>query len=72
MKKILNMFRSKKKDYPVVKDKSGFPVFVLELPPEVNSPKGTNETDWENKRGRRFTLSHIRWTERHSMFSLGW
>ena len=45
MKNILNMFRSKKKDYPVVKDKSGFPVFVLELPPEVKSPKGTNETD---------------------------
>ena len=45
MKNILDMFRSKNKDFPVVKDKSGFPVFVLELPPEVKSPKGTNETD---------------------------
>ena len=45
MKNILDMFRSKKKDYPVVKDKSGLPIFVLPLPPEVKSPKGKNETD---------------------------
>ena len=44
MKKILDIF-SRKKDYPVVKDKSGLPVFVLELPPEIKSPKGKNETD---------------------------
>ena len=46
MKKILDIFsRKKKKDYPVVKDKSRLPVFVLELPPEIKSPKGKNETD---------------------------
>jgi hypothetical protein len=45
MKNILDMFRSKKKDYPVVKDKSGLPVFVLELPPEIQSPKGKSEND---------------------------
>ena len=40
MKKILDLFsRKKKKDYPVVKDKSGLPVFVLELPPEIQSPE---------------------------------
>jgi len=32
-------------DYDVVKSRSGLPVFVLELPPEIKSPKGKNETD---------------------------
>ena len=59
-------------DYDVVKSRSGLPVFVLELPPEIKSPKGKNETDWANKRRRRDTLPLGRWTERHSMFSLGW
>ena len=46
MKKILDIFsRKKKKDYPVVKDKSGLPIFVLELPPEIKSTKGKNEND---------------------------
>jgi hypothetical protein len=36
----------KKNDYPIVKDKSGLPVFVLELPPEIKSTKGNeNEND---------------------------
>jgi len=35
----------KKNDYPIVKDKSGLPVFVLELPPEIKSTKGKNEND---------------------------
>jgi hypothetical protein len=44
--KILDIFsRKKEKDYEVVKSRSGLPVFVLELPPEITSPKGKNETD---------------------------
>jgi len=35
----------KKNDYPIVRDKSGLPVFVLELPPEIKSTKGKNEND---------------------------
>ena len=45
MKNILDIFSRKKKDFPVVKDKSGLPVFVLTLPPEIKSPKEKNEND---------------------------
>jgi hypothetical protein len=44
--KILDIFsRKNKKDYEVVKSRSNLPVFVLELPPEIKSTKGKNETD---------------------------
>jgi len=46
MKNILDIFsRKKEKDYDVVKSRSGLPVFVLPLPPEIKSPKEKNETD---------------------------
>ena len=45
MKNILDIFSRKKKDYDVVKSRSGLPVFVLPLPPEIKFTKGKNEND---------------------------
>ena len=39
MKNILDIFSRKKKDYDVVKSGSGLPIFVLPLPPEIQSPE---------------------------------
>ena len=38
MKKILDIFKKKKKetDYEIVKSRSGLPMFVIPLPPSIN------------------------------------
>ena len=38
MKRFLDLFKKKKKetDYEIVKSRSGLPIFVIPLPPEIN------------------------------------
>ena len=51
MKKILDLFKKKEKetDYEVVKSRSGLPMFVIPLPPEINMDTEDEPKDFITK-----------------------